>query len=179
MCCATGPLLLFSYYFLWREVCLLSETFLKRCFLLTISAFHNHFIALWHARADFMACSVVVEYLLFPRMSVKQSDKPAWCLAQPTVYFIASDGFSCLWNPLMCTSLIWTLFVVCLCIIKCNFNFAFSNWGWKRRGQKHICIVHCAPWAYHRAQGIGVLHGAEPYWAVGPKGRAWDWLHSL
>lgn len=32
-----------------------------------------------------MACSVVVEYLLFPRMSVKRADKPASCLARPIV----------------------------------------------------------------------------------------------
>lgn len=115
---------------------LLSETFLKLCFLLTLSAFHNHFIVLWHARASFMACSVVVEYLLFPRMSVKQADKPAWCLAHPTVCFIALDGFSSLWKPLMCISLIWPLFVLSVCpiiIIKCNFIFMLLNWGWNRR----------------------------------------------
>lgn len=26
-------------------------------------AFHNHFLALWHSRTSFMACSVAAEYL--------------------------------------------------------------------------------------------------------------------
>lgn len=97
-----------------RQVCLLSEIFLELCFLFILSAFHNHFIALWHARTNFMACSVVVEYLLFPSMAVKQAGNPAWCLAHPTVCFIALDGFSSLWNLLTCTSLMWALFVLCL-----------------------------------------------------------------
>lgn len=55
------------------------------CFLLGDSlVFHNHFMALWHAGANFMAFSVVVEYLLFPRISAKQNNKAAWCSAQHT-----------------------------------------------------------------------------------------------
>lgn len=110
----TGPLLLFSYSCYGDKY-----VSFQKCFWSFVFSWHSalpgHFIALWHAGANFMACSVVEEYLLFPRMSVKQADKPSWCLAHPTVCFPALAGFSSLWNPLICTSLWSALFVLWLC----------------------------------------------------------------
>lgn len=76
MCCAADPAS-FLLELLWREACLLSEIFLNFFFFLGHSiAFHNHFMALWHARTNFMACSVAAEYLLFPGIPAKQTSQP-------------------------------------------------------------------------------------------------------